>query len=100
MTRTRSFRRRFVPALQVIRNHHGRPLGRWLRRLEQLEVELLRELAAELRALGPANLGVEKVTGADVELDLGADGKLLAGFDQGAARRNIAQARALHLPLV
>src|SRR4029079_4329435 len=51
-----------------VRPHHRRRLGRGLRRLQQLEVELLGELAAELGALGPADLGVAPAARRAVEL--------------------------------
>src|SRR5438874_11042417 len=75
-------------------------LRRRRNRLQQLEVELLLELATELRALRPPDFGLDMAAGGEVELDLGADRQLLAAFDQRAAARDVAQARALHLPLV
>ena len=92
--------RRFAPRLEIIRRHDGRRLGLVLLRLKELQVELFLELAAELGALGPAHLGVDQPAGGEVELDPGPDFDLLAAFDQGPARRDISQPRALHLAVV
>ena len=68
--------------------------------LQQLEVELLPELTAELGALGPDDLGVDQPARGEVQLDLGADRDLLAAFDQRSTAGDVAEARAADLALV
>src|SRR4029453_11384150 len=98
-TERRLFRR--ISGCEVVRRHHGRSVGRSLRRLlQQLEVEALLELAAELRALGPADLGIDQAADAEVELDERAVRQLLAAFDQRSPARNIPEARSDDLALI
>src|SRR5205823_717420 len=91
---------RTVACREIIGCHHRCALCLGFRGLQQLQVELLLELAAELRALAPPDFGGDQAAGGEVELDLGADRKLLAAFDQSAAARDVAEPRALYLPLV
>src|SRR5438445_13726547 len=74
--------------------------GRRSGRLQQLEVEPFRELAAELGALGPPDFGIDDSSGGEIELDLRADGQFLAALDESAAGRDVAQPGTLHLTLV